>query len=170
MTTSRTSLLVAVLLASLAVIAALGPARADPIVVGEEHCVVNVRSDDVLNMRAQSSAASAVVGQKRYGACGVRVTNACMGSWCPVEDGHVMGWAHRRYIAMVSPSLYCVSGVGPGDVLNLRAYPSTTSRILTSLAPHQCDIAFLPYAIGNWQKIRVEGWEGWINRRYVSGE
>jgi len=146
------------------------PALADPVVRGEEHCVVNVRTDDRLNVRERPNARSEIVGRKRYGDCGIFIYNRCRGDWCPVEDGHIAGWAHRHYLAAVSPALYCVSGVSRGDVLNLRAYPSASPRILAELDPHQCDIAFLPYARGNWQKIRVDGWQGWVNRRYVSGE
>ncbi|MGE0459553.1 MAG: SH3 domain-containing protein [Bauldia sp.] len=145
-------------------------AKADPVVAGEEHCVINVRSDDVLNMRTAPSATAPIIAQKAYGQCGIIVTGACLGNWCPVEDGHNPGWVHRTYIAMVSPSLYCVTGVAPWDVLNLRAFPSARSRILTTLPPNQCDIAFLPYATNGWQKIRVGGWEGWAARRFLSGQ
>jgi hypothetical protein len=48
--------------------------------------------------------------------------------------------------------------------------PSAISRIIVELDPHQCDIAFLPYAVAGWQKVRVDGEEGWVNRKYVSGE
>lgn len=145
------------------------PATADPIVSGEEHCVINVRSDDRLNVREGPGVGYEVIGRWRYAKCGI-IVERCRGSWCRVEDGHIAGWAHRHYLAAVSPALYCVTGVARGDVLNLRAYPSTSSRILVGLHRYQCDIAFLPYAIGTWQKIRVDGWEGWVNRRYLSGE
>ena len=145
-------------------------AEADPVVEGEEHCVVNVRADDALNLRERPSTNAPIAARKRHDACGILVTGACRGSWCPVEDGHSLGWVHRRYIAMVSPAIYCVSGVARGDRLSLRAFPSAQSRLLTRLPRHQCDIAFLPYAVGNWQKIRVNGRQGWVNRRYVSGE
>lgn len=147
-----------------------GPAQADPVVPGEEHCVVNVASGDVLNMREQPHSGARVVAQKRYGDCGIMVEVDCKGSWCSVEDGHSLGWVHRRFIAMVSPSLYCVSGVAAGDSLNLRAWPAADSRVLTELDPRQCDIAFLPYSRGPWQKIRVDGWQGWVNRKFLSGE
>ncbi len=145
-------------------------ALSDPIVPGEEHCVVNVRSDDALNMRRYPNSTSEVVARKRHNDCGIRVNASCRGNWCPVEDGHSLGWAHRRYLAMVSPAMYCVSGVAPGDVLNLRAYPSPQSRVIHRLRRNQCGIAFLPYAVGNWQKIRFNGWQGWAYRRYLSGE
>lgn len=146
------------------------PARADPVVGGEEHCVVHVRRDDQLNLRAGPSARSAILTGLSYGQCGVIVTGPCRGDWCPVEDGHHAGWAHRRYLAMVSPARYCVSGVAAGDALNLRAYPSPTSRVLIQLGLDQCGIAFLPYARDGWQKVRADGWEGWASRRCLSGQ
>lgn len=160
------------LLAALLVVlfTGLNDASADPISVGGEHCVVNVRSDDRLNMRSRPDARAPIVTRKEYGNCGIMVTRACPGSWCPVEDGHYLGWVHRRYVAMISPARYCVTGVAWGDRLNLRAFPSPQSRILTGLARNQCGIAFLPYSVGNWQKIRVVGWQGWANRRYLSGQ
>jgi SH3-like domain-containing protein len=147
----------------------VGPASAQ-VVEGEEHCVVNVKSTDTLNVRAKSTANSKVVTSLRYGECGVVVTGACKGSWCPIEDGHDAGWVNSRFISMVSPAMYCVTGVSVGDRLNLRAYPSPVSRVLIKLPRHQCDIAFLPYAVGSWQKVRAEGYEGWVNRKYVSGQ
>jgi SH3-like domain-containing protein len=146
-------------------------AHADPVVPGEEHCVVNVRVDDVLYMREAPSPSADVVVAKRHNECGIRVNAHCRHNWCPVEDGHSLGWAHQRYLAMVSPALYCVTGVAPGDTLNLRAYPSARSRVIARLPRRQCDIAFLPYTVGSWQKVRVAGrYQGWVNRRFVSGQ
>ena len=147
-----------------------GSAAADPVVPGEEHCVINVRADDRLNMRERPSASASIVAKKRYGDCGILVTDGCRGSWCKVEDGHSLGWVHRHYIAMVSPALYCVTAVYPGDVLNVRAWPSPQSRVLARLPPRTCSIAFLPYSTGGWQKIRVNGWQGWVSRRFLSGQ
>ena len=168
----RSPLLQAVAFAAALNLAMAGakPAAADPVVAGEEHCVINVRTDDGLNMRAGPGTGYAVVTVKRYNQCGIMVTATCTGNWCPVEDGHRAGYVHRHYIAMVSPALYCVTGVAANDALNLRAFPSTSSRILVRLAPNQCNIAFLPSATGGWQKVRVEGWEGWVSRRYLSGQ
>ncbi len=150
------------------------PAQADPVVPGEEHCVVNIPTTDTLNLRARPGTGSRVLTTLRYAQCGIIVTDDCRGNWCPAEEGHYAGWAHRRYLAMVSPAMYCVTGVAAWDKLNLRAFPAATSRIVARLAPNQCDIAFLPYAVGNWQKVRVDRgdsvWEGWVNRRYVSAQ
>jgi SH3-like domain-containing protein len=146
------------------------PVAAEPVVPGEEHCVVNVGAGDVLNMRTRPAANASVVARKRHDDCGILVNGPCKGNWCPVEDGHALGWAHRRFLAMVSPAIYCVAGVAPGDTLNMRRYPSTQSRVIRQFSRRQCNIAFLPYAVGNWQKIRVDGWQGWTYRRYLSGQ
>jgi SH3-like domain-containing protein len=140
------------------------------VVPGEEHCVVNVGSDDRLNIRSSPSATAPIEARKRYGTCGLEVTGPCQGNWCPVSDIGASGWAHKRYLSMVSPAMYCVSGISPGDVLNLRAFPSPQSRVIRALNRRQCDIAFLPYAVGGWQKIRVQGLEGWAARRYLSSQ
>lgn len=161
----------AVIVLSVALVSMLaGFARADPIAVDTEHCVVNVRSDDFLNMRDRPDPRSPIVARKAYGECGILVTGPCRGSWCRVEDGHSLGWMHRHYLAMVSPALYCVTGVAPGDALNLRAWPSPQSRVLTRLGRNQCGIAFLPYEVDGWRKVRAGGWQGWVNRRYLSGQ
>ena len=139
-------------------------------VKGEEHCVINVKSSDVLNVRSKPGVTGEVVTTLPYGECGVIVTGECRGSWCPVEDGHDAGWVSSKYISMVSPAIYCVTGVGPEDGLNLRAFPAVTSKVLDVLSRNQCDISFLPYALGSWQKVRADGYEGWVNRKFLSGE
>ena len=145
-------------------------ANADPIVPEAEHCVVNVHQGDVLNMRDRPYSRAAIVSRKRHDACGIRVNDRCIGQWCPVEDGHSLGWAHRRYLAMVSPARYCVTNVAPGDRLNLRAFPSAQSRVIYSLGQHECGMVFLPYTVGNWPKIRIASRYGWTNRKYLSGQ
>lgn len=158
-------------LAAITLLTALPASAVETFVVeGEEHCVVNVASWDRLNVREEPSSSSDVMAKHRYGDCGIIVTGGPVGSWYRIEDSHYEGWVNGKYISMVSPSMYCVAGVANNDVLNLRAYPSTVSQVIAELDPGQCDIAFLPYATGNWQKIRVNGDEGWVNRKFVSGE
>jgi SH3-like domain-containing protein len=158
-------------LAAAALLAALPASAAETFVVeGEEHCVVNVATWDRLNVRDEPSSGGDTMAKHRYGDCGIYVIGGPVGSWYEIEDDEVQGWVNGKYISMVSPSMYCVTGVANNDVLNLRAYPSTVSQVIAELDPDQCDIAFLPYATGNWQKVRVNGDEGWVNRKFVSGE
>ncbi len=136
------------------------------VTAGEEHCVVNVATWDRLNIRSRPSSRAPVVSGKRYGSCGILVVGSCRAQWCPVEDGHWVGWVNRRFLSMVSPALYCTKGAR----VHVRAFPSSKSRVLVALGAHTCEIAFLPYTQNNWQKIRVHGWEGWIYRASVSGQ
>jgi SH3-like domain-containing protein len=160
-----------VALAAAAVLTSLpAPASETFIVQGEEHCVVNVATWDRLNVRDEPSSSGDIVTRHRYGDCGIVVTGEPDGSWYPIEDGHYEGWVNGKYISMVSPALYCVSGVADDDVLNLRAYPSAISTIIAELDPDQCDIAFLPYAASGWRKVRVDGDEGWVKGEFVSGQ
>jgi SH3-like domain-containing protein len=146
------------------------PAAADPVVVGEEHCVIGVMPDDVLNLRTGPGAGYPVRDMFRPDACGIIVLAPCSDGWCKVEDDHNEGFVRSTFIAPVSPALYCVTGVATDDRLNVRSSPSQFAPVETTLAPDQCDIAFLPHAERGWQHIRVGGWQGWVARRYLSGE
>ena len=146
------------------------PVAEASVVPGEEHCVINVPSWDKLNIRSEPSAKARIIIRKRYGSCGITVVGNCRAKWCPVEDGHLKGWANRRFLSMVSPSLYCTVNQGRRNVVKLRAFPSPQSRVLVTLNRHTCGIAFLPYARGDWQKIRVNGWEGWVTSVELSGQ
>ncbi|WP_136645292.1 SH3 domain-containing protein [Tabrizicola sp. YIM 78059] len=158
MTAGKSGLLL-VVLAPMAFAWLVTPAHADPMRPGAEHCVVGVAPDDPLNLRAGPGAGHRVVTRLPYARCGLIVTASCRGNWCPVEDGHHAGWAHRRFIAAVSPGTNCLR---PGQAVALRAWPAEQSRALTRLAPQGCDIALLPYQVAGWQKIRQGGWEGWV--------
>jgi uncharacterized protein YgiM (DUF1202 family) len=160
----------AALLLSLLALAAPAAAQENPLAIGEEHCVVNIPTTDTLNLRAGPGTGHPVLASLRYAQCGVILTDDCQGNWCPVENGHHAGWVHRRYLSMVSPARYCVTGVEGWDVLNLRAFPAATSRILTELAPNACGISFLPYRTTGWQKVRADGFEGWVAARFLTGQ
>lgn len=164
-------LMLAALFAGAALLSLPAPAAETLVVEGEEHCVVNVASWDRLNARDEPNSGGDIVAKYRYGDCGIYVVAGPVGSWYAVQDdADNEGWVNGKYISMVSPSMYCVTDVDADDVLNLRKWPSSGSAIVAELDPDQCDIAFLPYATGNWQKVRVNGDEGWVNRKFVSGE
>jgi SH3-like domain-containing protein len=137
-------------------------ASADPIRIGGEHCVIGVRADDPLNLRTGPGTGHRVLSRLPHARCGVFVTRACAGAWCPVEDGHHAGWVNRRHIAAASAPTNCVSPLTNGRHLPLRAWPSDESRILTLLVSDNCGIALLPYTVDGWHKVRQGGWEGWV--------
>jgi hypothetical protein len=66
--------------------------------------VVNVRSDDVLNVRSGPSADFDIVGGLPPGSRGVAITTACRASWCQVRHGTTSGWVNTVYLAPEEPS------------------------------------------------------------------
>jgi SH3-like domain-containing protein len=147
----------------------VSPASAH-VVEGEEYCVVNVATWDHLNVRDVPDSRGDIVTEHRYGDCGIVVVSHTEDGWVRIEDGHFEGWVNSQFLSMVSPAIYCVSNVDEDDTLNIRAYPSATSRVISELEPSQCDIAFLPYAVGGWQKIRLNVYSGWDYRKYLSAD
>jgi hypothetical protein len=66
--------------------------------------VVNVPSDDVLNVRSGPSADFDVVGGLPPGSRGIAITSACRSAWCPVQHRSTSGWVNRAYLAPEEPS------------------------------------------------------------------
>ena len=66
--------------------------------------VVNVRSDDVLNVRSGPSADFDIVGGLPPGSRGIAITNACRATWCPVQHRSTSGWVNSAYLALERPS------------------------------------------------------------------
>jgi SH3-like domain-containing protein len=148
------------LLLAVTALASVMPVAADPIRQDAEHCVVNTTRDDPLNVRSGPASTARALAELPYSTCGVIVTGACRKVWCPIEDGHVVGWVHRHYIAAVSQVAYCLA---PERRLALRAWPSSSSRILTKpSAESVCELTVLPYSVDGWRKVRAAGWEGWV--------
>ena len=66
--------------------------------------VVNVRGDDVLNVRSGPSADFDIVGGLPPGSRGIAITNACRATWCPVQHRATSGWVNSAYLAPEGPS------------------------------------------------------------------
>lgn len=144
------------------------PAAADPIESGAEHCVVNVRADDRLNLRAGPGTRAEILSRLSHNSCGVIVTGACRKSWCPVEDGHHAGRVHRHYIAAIPAAEYCFTAAARREFRSIRSWPALHSRVLIELPAEQCGIRLLPYTRDDWQKVRTAGWEGWLLRAVLA--
>ena len=67
--------------------------------------VVNVRDDDVLNVRSGPSADFDVIGELPPAGRGIAITGACRSQWCPVNLGSTSGWVNRIYLAPEGPAL-----------------------------------------------------------------
>jgi hypothetical protein len=65
--------------------------------------VVNVRNDDVLNVRSGPSADFEVVGGLPPGSRAIAITSACRATWCPVQHRSTSGWVNSAYLALEEP-------------------------------------------------------------------
>jgi hypothetical protein len=102
--------------------------------------VVNVRDDDVLNVRSGPSADFNIVGGLPPGSRGVAVTSACRATWCQVRHGSTSGWVNTLYLTPeeVSAPLPRSSALaGPADAVSppgLRDSPDAPRSCLTAPA------------------------------------
>lgn len=64
----------------------------------QEVFVVNVRGDDVLNVRNAPSPDADIVGELVPGSRGIELMGACQAEWCPVQHTSARGWVHRYFI------------------------------------------------------------------------
>src|SRR5262245_53656964 len=105
-----------------------------------EFRVVNVRSDDVLNMRSGPSADFDIVGELPAGSRGIAITSACRSVWCPVQHGAARGWVNSAYLAAEDlssslPSRSSLAGPdGAAATPGLRDSPDAPRTCLTAAA------------------------------------
>jgi uncharacterized protein YraI len=74
----------------------LGTDMAD---AGTTYRIVNVASNDVLNIRSGPNADLAIVGTIPPDGHGVRIVGACAGQWCPIDFHGTRGWVNKQYLA-----------------------------------------------------------------------
>ena len=69
----------------------------------------------------------------------------------------------------VLPTLFHVTGVEAGDVLNIRAAPSAGAEIIGSLAPDARDIEVVAHdRTGRWGQVNTAERSGWAAMRYLA--
>ena len=100
--------------------------------------VVNVRGDDVLNVRSGPSADFDIVGGLPPGSRGIAITHACRATWCRVRHGSTSGWVNAIYLApeeLSTPLPRYSSLNGPADAIaapGLRDSPDALRACLTA--------------------------------------
>jgi len=158
--------------------------------------VVGVDPGDVLNIRLEPNASASKTGAIPPDTDGVR-NLGCVGGlsfeqwqaatpaereaaardrWCRIEYGGVEGWVAARFLAEGSgggPGQWAVTGVDPGDVLNMRAEPSGNAAIIGALAPYETGIENLGCTVPSsssteWCRIRIRDFEGWVAGRFLT--
>lgn len=104
--------------------------------------VINIRSNDTLNVRSNRSTSSNILGELGHNATGIHVTS-CTNGWCAINYGCLQGYASQKYLSKAggttfasgSTNSYHVIGHTSSEELNVRSGPSTKYRI-TGTIPH----------------------------------
>ena len=161
--------------------APLGP-MARQRIGGASFRVVNVASDDVLNIRNGPSPTTDIVARLPPRATGIMKLGGCSGEWCPIRHGDRAGWVNRYFIAPDGPGMrqagkrspnpitYKVVRVAPHDVLNLRRRPDPDSPVVATIPATGKRIRLTGYCVGEWCPIEHARRSGWAHRHYLALE
>ena len=90
--------------------------------------VVNVRSDDVLNVRSGPSADFDIVDELPPGSRGIAITSACRSKWCPVHHRSTSGWVNSAYLAPRSRRAPCTAHCTIAPPMRLQPPPCAILR------------------------------------------
>ena len=144
--------------------------------------VVNIRSNDTLNVRAGRSTSNRILGELQYNATGI-YASACDGRWCAIKYGCLSGFASQKYLSngtrvtttstRNSSGSYHVIGHSSSEELNVRQGPSTKYSIVGTI-PHNgsgiivnaCNsISGFRY---KWCQVRYGSVTGWAYAKYLA--
>jgi uncharacterized protein YraI len=135
--------------------------------------VVNVASDDVLNVRAGAGVSHAIVGAIPPNGTGIQVTGAGEqvddALWVPIKYKEIAGWVNSNYL---SHQLYTVVNVASDDVLNVRAGAGVAHSIVGTIPPHGMGVevtgAGEQVDSSLWAPVEYRGITGWVNSNYLA--
>lgn len=144
--------------------------------------VINIRSNDTLNVRSDVNTSSKILGELGHNATGIHVT-ACFNGWCEIKYGCLRGYASQKYLSngsgavstsnQGSKNLYHVVGHTSSEELNVRNGPSTKYQI-TGTIPHngsQIIVNACNFINGykyKWCQISYERLNGWAYGKYLA--
>ncbi len=137
------------------------------------YMVVNVASDDVLNVRANAGVSHSIVGVILPNGTGVQITGPGKqvdgALWVPIEYKSITGWVNSNYLAR---QLYTVVNVASDDVLNVRANAGVAHRIVGAIPPHGLGVQVTGAGVqvdgSLWVPIEYKGITGWVNSNYLA--
>jgi uncharacterized protein YraI len=138
--------------------------------------VVNVASNDALNIRSSSTTSSKKIGQIASDESCLVYLNRRDDSkrWVKVSYKGVEGWVSLNYLQIHnSPTCwryYQVNNVQSNDTLNMRDSPSPYSRQVGNI-PHNgsCLLRVDDVVVSEtrWYMVEYGGVKGWVNTRYL---
>lgn len=137
------------------------------------YMVVNVASDDVLNVRANAGVSHPIVGVIPHNGTGVQITGAGEqvdgAPWAPIKYKEIAGWANSNYLAHQA---YTVVNVASDDGLNVRANAGVAHPIVGTIPPQGMGVQITGAGAqvdgSLWAPVEYRGITGWANSNYLA--
>lgn len=120
----------------------------------------------LLNVRAETSTSSAVVGQIQKGT-EVEILGK-YGDWYAINYKGKTAYLNAEYVTVASASVGNATGTVTGSYVFVRKYASTASTALTKLAQGTV-VEILGYENG-WYQVKYNGYTGYMSGDYISTE
>lgn len=131
--------------------------------------VVNVVSNDTLNIRSQSNADSSKVGEIPANTK-VHVTGKATNGWYRVNYNGVTGFVNNGYIKILGDYTQEEAPIGTRKTntdLNLRSGPSTDYSVLLTI-PRGGIVDYYSKTSDGWAKVKYNGKMGYVNAKYLT--
>lgn len=125
----------------------------------EQRTGIVVTSGGNLNMRSAPSATASIIRTIPNGSTVTILSES--GNWYQISFGGQTGWASKDFIRTALTGTVSTAG---GN-LNMRAAPSTTAAIISSI-PNGSKVTILSSS-GNWYQISFGGRTGWASRDFI---
>lgn len=140
--------------------------------------VVNVASDDVLNLREAPNARSAIVGEMPPGSPAAFTVGPSQGDWLYVRHDLAEGWARARYLIATGagvgleadgslPLYGLVIGIRSGQHLALREAPGGQAAVVAHLRAGSKDARLTGRTQNGWRQVEIAGRLAWAPQRHL---
>ncbi len=145
---------------------------------------------DYVNVRNGPSTGNRILGYLSGNDVAPIVGRNADGSWVQIRVGNILGWVAVRVVQVTgrvdgvavtetnatpasvtsAPANLATITVPSGDIVNVRAGPSTRNRVAYKLRGGQSATVLGRNADGGWWQIRINGRAGWVNASVVIAE
>lgn len=138
--------------------------------INKEGQVINVASNDKLNVRTQPNTQGAIVTSLANGTKVQVIEQDTKTKWYKISYNKTTGYVSNSYIKLIESSTSNPSIVGTKqttDNLNFRTGPSTNYSIIATI-PKGTAVECYAESTNGWVKIKYNGKDGYVNSSYLT--
>lgn len=132
------------------------------------YAVVWVKSADSLRLRAGPATRYKILKNIPFNAINVKnLGERTSSGWCQVQYLRVKGWSACKYLGESSGARY-YSAHGYTGSLKFYKQASSKSAVAGTLPEYATGIEGLDACVAIWCRIRYDGKQGWVQRKYLA--